>query len=303
VCLVSQDIGTQEQHASLDAMELGGELDLIKRALRFYRPGCGVDISTLSGAPQGSGLGSSSALLMALSCGLNEIGHLGLGRERIIDVGANIEAQTIGIPTGKQDYFPPLFGGVSAIWFDVEGFRHEDLSADNDLIDALNERLILSFTNISRFSALTNWAMLKRYVEREGDTVERIRQIKAVAMAMKESLVTLDLDRFADLLRLEWESRKGLAEGVTTPEIDAMMAAAAQAGAGASKLCGAGGGGCMISYAEPQDRVAVKQALAQAGATVMDFRIVRDAVTMCGPAGESERRMQPGRSQRRRLLA
>ena len=299
--IASHDIGAREQHASLATMELGGELDLIKRTLHFYRPPCGLNVSTVSQAPRGSGLGSSSALLMALSCGLNEICHLGLDRERMIDLGANIEAQTVGVPTGKQDYFPPMFGGVRAIWFDVEGFHHQDLSEGNDLIDRLNQRLILSFTNISRFSGLTNWAMLKRYVEREGDTVERIRRIKGVAMAMQESLVRLDLDSFADLLRLEWENRRGLAEGVTSPEIDSMISAAEDAGARASKLCGAGGGGCMITYAEPQDRAAVKRSLTKAGATLMDFGIVRDAMTTSASAGDRRHSHRHGEPPHKRL--
>lgn len=280
IVIRSEDMDVEEGFASLATMEAGGKLDLIKKALRYYRPQSGLNITTRSETPPGSGLGTSSALLMALSCALNEINGLGLSKERIIDLGANIEAQVIGIPTGKQDYFPPLFGGVLAIWFNVDGFRLEDLSAGNDLIEQLNARLILSFTNLSHFSGATNWAMLKRYVEKEGDTVARIHRIKEVALAMRQSLARMDLDEFARLLGVEWENRKGLAEGVTTPEINGMIAAAARAGARASKLCGAGGGGCMITYAEPEHVPAVQEALAGAGATVMPFRIVRQGIRM-----------------------
>ena len=284
IVIRSEDMDMAEDIASLEAMKMGGKLDLIKKALRYYRPHRGpprgLNITTRSEAPHGSGLGSSSALLMALSWALNEINQMGLSREQIIELGANIEAQVIGIPTGKQDYFPPLFGGVRAMWFDVDGFHHEDLSTDNDLIERLNERLILSFTNLSRFSGATNWTMLKRYIEKEGDTVARIRRIKEVAIAMQDSLARLDFDEFARLLSVEWENRKGLAEGVTTPEINDMIAAAEEAGARASKLCGAGGGGCMITYAEPERVPAVKQALTLAGATVMPFRIVQKGIRM-----------------------
>jgi D-glycero-alpha-D-manno-heptose-7-phosphate kinase len=286
--IFSQDTGAQETFASLEEMQaqMGGPLDLVKKALRFYRqqsdPGCGLDITLQSEAPAGSGLGASSALLMALSSALNEIGGLGLSKDRLIDLGANIEAQAIGVPTGKQDYFPPLFGGVCSIWFDVDGHRLERLDkahdGGNDLIDRLNGRLILSFTNINRFSGITNWAMLKRYVEKEGDTVAHMRRIKEVAQAMRCSLAAGDLDEFARLLAVEWQNRKSLAEGVTTPEVEAMMAAAEAAGARASKLCGAGGGGCLITYAEPENVSAVKQALAEAGATLMPFRIVSEGV-------------------------
>ena len=280
ILIRSEDMHAVETIPSLSAMKLGGELDLVKRALRYYKPQGGLEIGLRSEVPKGSGLGASSALLMALSSALNEIEGLGLSKERIIDLGANIEAQVIGIPTGKQDYFPPLFGGVCAIWFDVDGFRFESLSAGNELVRLLNERLILSHTNISRFSGITNWAMLKRYIENEGDTVARIHRIKEVALAMRECLVQQDLTGFARLLATEWENRKGLAAGVTTPEVNAMVEAAAKAGAWASKLCGAGGGGGMITYAEPKDVPAVKKALAAAGATVLDFRIVPEGIRM-----------------------
>jgi D-glycero-alpha-D-manno-heptose-7-phosphate kinase len=284
----SQDTGIERAFTSLCDMPMGGELDLVKRALRFYcttsdtRQGQprGLNVTLHSKAPPGSGLGASSALLMALSSALNEIGNLGLSKDRLIDLGANIEAQVIGIPTGKQDYFPPLFGGICSIWFDVDGHRVEQLGEDNDLIERLNERLILSFTNINRFSGITNWAMLKRYIERKGDTVAHMRQIKQVALDVRQSLMTGDLDEFARLLAVEWDNRKALANGVTTPEIDRMIVAAAAQGARASKLCGAGGGGCMITYAEPEDGPAVRQALVNAGATLMPFQIVPEGVRL-----------------------
>lgn len=275
-CLVirSTDLQVVEEIACLGEMEFGGQLDLVKRALSYYRPETGLDIVVHSQAPKGSGLGASSALLMALSSCLNALTRRGLGYDKIIDVGANIEAQVIGIPTGKQDYFPPIYGGISAMWFDVEGWSHHSLSAGNTLIQALNERLVVSYTGIPHYSSITNWAMLKRYIEDEGDTVMRMREIKAVALAMRDCLAKGDLDEFARLLNAEWELRRGLAEGVTTPEIDAMMAAAADAGALASKICGAGGGGCMITTAEPRDVSAVREALGAAGAQVMSTRLV-----------------------------
>ena len=280
IIIRSQDRGTVEEIESLDSMPLGGGMDLVKRALRFYRPRSGLNILLRSEVPQGSGLGASSALLMALSSALNKIEGLGLSKERIVDLGANIEAQVISIPTGKQDYFPPLFGGVCSIWFDVDGFRFESLSARNDLIRSLNDRLILSHTNISRFSGITNWAMLKRYIENEGDTVARIHRIKEIAVEMRERLLAVDLIGVSELLAREWENRKGLAAGVTTPEVDAMIEAARRKGALASKLCGAGGGGGMITYAEPKDVPAVKEALTAAGASIIDFKIVDKGIQM-----------------------
>lgn len=281
ISICSLDSGFEEEHPELDDMTFGGSLDLVKRALRYYSPPCGVNVTLRSEAPHGSGLGASSALLMALSRCLDTILGSGLDEVRIIDLGANIEAQVIGVPTGKQDYVPPLFGGVCAIHFNVEGLnvhRLDDDTTDGDLVELLNERLILTFTNINRFSGATNWAMMKAFIDRVGGTPGHLTQIKQVAEEMQAALILQDMDAFADLLAIEWENRKRLAAGVTNDEIDAQIAAAAAAGARASKICGAGGGGCMITCAEPADRAAVESALTAAGATVMPFEIKRDGL-------------------------
>ncbi len=280
IVLRSVDLSYQEEIPSLGTMQFGGRLDLAKRVLHYYRPQMGLTIDIESQAPAGSGLGASSALLMALSHGLNALTERGLSSERILDVGANIEAQVIGIPTGKQDYFPPIFGGVCAMWFDVDGWTLESLSENPALIDGLNERVIVSFTGIPHHSAITNWAMLRRYIEKDGDTVARMRDIKAIASAMRECLLIPDWDRFGELLDEEWKLRKGLAEGVTTPRIDTIMAAAGSAGARASKICGAGGGGCMITAVEPDRADAVRAALSSAGAQVMPARVVAQGITL-----------------------
>jgi D-glycero-alpha-D-manno-heptose-7-phosphate kinase len=280
IVMRSEDLQFAEEAPSLEEMTFGGRLELVKRALSYYRPQMGLDITVRSDAPAGSGLGASSALLMALSHGLNELTGRGLSRAQIIDIGANIEAQVIGIPTGKQDYFPPIYGGVCAMWFDVDGWRFESLSQGNALIEGLNERLIVSYTGIPHSSSVTNWAMLKRYIEHEGDTDARIREIKEIALAMRDCLTHLDWAGFARLLDAEWKLRKGLAAGVTTPEVNAIIAAAEAAGAKASKICGAGGGGCMITAAEPEDVPAVRAALAAAGAQVMPARVVAGGIVL-----------------------
>jgi D-glycero-alpha-D-manno-heptose-7-phosphate kinase len=97
---------------------------------------------------------------------------------------------------------------------------------------------------------------------------------------MRRALIAFDLDRFVELLDEEWQHRKQLAEGVTTPAIDAMVEAAKKAGAWASKICGAGGGGCMITAAPAEKRTAVEAALTKVGATVMPFKIARQGLTI-----------------------
>ncbi len=280
ITIASSDLHERQEIASLDALEPGGPLTLVHYALQYYRPSCGLDISIHSEAPVGSGLGASSALLMALSAALCKLTGRPIAYDRIIDVGANIEAQVVGIPTGKQDYFPPLYGGLCSLWFGLDGWQCERLSGTADLVGLLNERLIVSYTGIPHSSAVTNWAMLKGYIEKQGNTVERIREIKAIAQAMHSALQQVDLETFYRLLDREWQLRRGLAEGVSTPAIDAIVAAGQRAGAAASKICGAGGGGCMITLAEPQLVPQVKVALAQAGATILPANLMSEGLQL-----------------------
>jgi len=274
IVIHSVDLGVSETIPSLDAMTFGGKLELVKRALAYFRPEQGLNITINSMAPAGSGLGASSALLMALAHGLNTLTCRGLSSGQIIDIGANIEAQVIGIPTGKQDYFPPIFGGVCSMWFDIDGWRFERLNNDPQLIKELNEHLVVSYCGVPHNSAVTNWAMLKSYIECQGNTVERMRDIRHIANEMRACLLAGDFDYFAKLLDEEWQLRRGLAEGVTNPEIEHIMSAARSVGAGASKICGAGGGGCMITTAQPSLMPAVRSALQAAGASVMPAAVI-----------------------------
>ena len=273
VVLHSRDLDVTETYASLADVKVGGTLDLLARAVRFYAPSMGVTVTTKNDAPKGSGLGASSALLMALSGALARVAGDDAPVERYIDWGANLEAQNIAIPTGKQDYYGAIYGGASAIWFELRGNRRESLDDGSGFLDTLEQHLVLSFTGISHFSGTNNWAMMKRYIDRSGDTVERLHEIKRTALAMRDALRSRDMGRVAEVLHREWTQRKGLAEGVTTPEIEAMVAAAQEAGALASKICGAGGGGCMITLAPPSRRDAVVAALEGAGARHLPCRL------------------------------
>lgn len=275
VHLRSLDTGAELEAASVEELPLGGPLDLVARAVRFHRPTTGIDLETENSAPKGSGLGASSSLLICLIGALNAYNETEQGAENLVDCAANLEAQNIRIPTGKQDYYPPLYGGVNAIWFEVGGNRIEPLLVDEAALSLLERRLILSFTGISHFSGATNWDMTRNYIEGTGETRARLAAIKTTAAAMRACLLQGDFDRFAAVLDQEWLNRRCLADGVATPETDRLMAAAKHAGAQASKLCGAGGGGCMITFVPEAARAAVCAALEAEGARALPYRIAR----------------------------
>jgi D-glycero-alpha-D-manno-heptose-7-phosphate kinase len=274
----SIDTGAEQSAPGIEELELGGPLDLVARLLRFYAPSTGVDVETENRAPKGSGLGASSALLIATSGALNELNESGLDGETIIRYGADLEAQNIQIPTGKQDYYAAFYGGVNAIRWGIRDNQVTPLLVSEETVSTLERRLILTFTGIPHFSGATNWDMLRNYIEKSGSTRENMRVINETAHAMAAALQAADFDEFARVLDREWRNRRSMAAGVSTPEIDAMIADAAAAGALASKLCGAGGGGCMITFVREGAQEAVKEALVARGARAIPFRISRQGL-------------------------
>jgi D-glycero-alpha-D-manno-heptose-7-phosphate kinase len=278
--LRSADTGATLEADDVESLPVGQELDLVARIVKFYAPRSGVNVVTNNSVPHGSGLGASSSLLIALSAALDRLNGTHFTTDQFIDWGANIEAQSIGIPTGKQDYYGAVYGGASAIWFRLDRNERTAVVTDEDLLRQLESSVILTFTGESRFSGTSNWNMLKAYVENIGNNRQSMRAIQRTALAMHEALQAGDFIRFAELVDEEWNNRKQLADGVTTARIDALIAAAAQAGAWSSKICGAGGGGCMITVAPADKHAQVIAALEASGARHLEYRIARRGLTV-----------------------
>jgi D-glycero-alpha-D-manno-heptose-7-phosphate kinase len=190
--------------------------------------------------------------------------------DEIFQIAMNVEAQAIDVPTGAQDYRPAYYGGVSAVELGVNGVRRAPINVQPQ---ELQSHIALAYTNASRNSGINNWDVTKRHID--GDTRVRrsFARIRDIAAAMRTALERRDWPEVGRQIAAEWDNRKQLAPGVTTPEIDAMLGAAAKAGATGGKVCGAGGGGCLFAFGDPADVPAIRQALSEAGARVLDFAI------------------------------
>jgi len=137
----------------------------------------------------------------------------------------------------------------------------------------LQSRLALAYTNASRNSGINNWEVTKRHIDGDAAVRTSFARIRDIASAMRTALDRRDWPEVGRQIAAEWDNRKNLAPGVTTPAIDAMLAAAARAGSLGGKVCGAGGGGCLFCFGDPADIPAIRQALHEAGARVLDFTI------------------------------
>lgn len=247
---------------------------LLIEIVRFYLPQTGLNITSHNQAPKGSGLGASSALLIALSGALNQLNGTYADGDALIRQGADLEAWSLEIPTGKQDYYAALYGGLQAIYFGKAGIQREPLKLSQSFLETLNSNLVLSFTGQSHFSGTNNWNMVKRYIDNSGDTRQALQQIGQTSKLLRHALLNEDLDQVYRLLNQEWQNRKALADGVSNTQIENMITAANQAGALANKICGAGGGGCLLTFCPADKREAVESALSQTGAEIMRHHIV-----------------------------
>lgn len=245
------------------------ELRLIGRLLHFFKAE-GLRVETDCASPMGAGIAGSSALNVAVCGALAAWTGREFPPENLLQIAMNIEAQAIDVPTGAQDYRPAYYGGISAVELREEGVRRVGLDVPPADLEA---RLVLAYTGASRNSGINNWEVFKRHIEGDRDVFDRFERIRDIAVAMRQALERAEWDEVGRQIAEEWENRKRLAPGVSTPDIDRMMAAAREAGALGAKICGAGGGGCLIAFADPSKTAAVRAALSAHGARLLDYRV------------------------------
>lgn len=250
-------------------LEGRGDLKLLARIARFFEAR-GLTLTTRGESPAGAGIAGSSALAVAVCAALARWTNRNLAAETLLTIAMNIEAQAIDVPTGLQDYRPAYYGGIAAIELRAEGPRRVVLDVAPE---ALEQRIVLAYTGKPRNSGTNNWEIYKRHIDGDHAVFDCFERIRDTAGAMREALTRSDWDEVGRQIAHEWENRKQLAPGVTTPAIDVLIARACASGARAAKVCGAGGGGCLICYADPDRIPAVREALHTGGARLLDFRI------------------------------
>jgi D-glycero-alpha-D-manno-heptose-7-phosphate kinase len=279
----SEDLGESVEGPAAPDLPLTGPLALLCRAAKVVPPPYPVEITTLNQAPAGSGLGASSALLVAALTGLLRLRNEEPAPEQFIELACNVETAVIGVPAGKQDYIAAFYGGISLIEFGYRGFARRTVSWQPPVWERLQEMLVLTYTGEGRFSGLTNWDMTKAFIDDRHNVRDKLLRIRDVARSVGAILLEGDLHELAPLIDEEWRLRKTLAPGVSTPRIESIMAAAKDAGAPASKICGAGGGGCMVTIVPPEKRKTVETAVTRAGGTIIPFTIDQGGAVVRGP--------------------
>ena len=277
ISINSYDSDCHKTFPSALQLDIDGEASLIKgvynRVVRdFNFSPLSFKITTYNDAPAGSGLGTSSTMVVCILKAFVEWKSLPLGDYEIAKLAYEIERKDLQLSGGKQDQFAAAFGGFNYI-----EFLKDDVVIVNPLkikrwiIDELEASMLLYFTGRSRSSAAIIDEQQKNTQQKNSEAIEAMHRIKQSAVDTKLALLKGDIDAFANILYDAWENKKKMANGITNPVIQKAMDVAIQAGAKVGKVSGAGGGGFIMFVVEPTRKKEVEEALKELDGFVMPF--------------------------------
>ncbi len=275
--LKSIDLGAEERFGSLAELKKAKKykLPLLAYVVDFFAPKGGFRMTTNSEAPAGAGISGSSSLIISIASALNKWLGTGYSIEKIREIAQNSEARIIKVPTGCQDYYPAMYGGVSAIELGCAGIRRLGIEVD---LGQFNERIALAYTGEPRNSGINNWEVNKAYIDGDKAVHRNFERISAISNGMRVAVESSNWKDAERLLREEWSHRRKNAPGITTPLIDRLVEVTRKAGARGAKVCGAGGGGCVFFLIEPGSKEKVWQAIEREGATVLPVTVAPKGV-------------------------
>jgi D-glycero-alpha-D-manno-heptose-7-phosphate kinase len=228
-----------------------------------------VTVMTASDAPAGSGLGSSSTLVVAMIEAYRELLALPLAEYDVAQLAYQIERVDVGQAGGRQDQYAATFGGINFIEFSAEQAIVHPLRIRHSTLMELEGMLMLYLTGISRESAKIITEQSESLRSGREASLQAMHQIKREAYVMKDALLHNDLRTFSDTLGRSWEAKKRTASGITNAEINRIHDLAIRAGASSGKVSGAGGGGYLFFIVAPERRPNVLKTLAREPGTTL----------------------------------
>ncbi len=266
---------------SLRDAELSLHAAVYRRMIREFGDNqpLAVTVRTSVDAPPGSGLGSSSALVVALVEAFRALMDLPLGPYEVAHLAYEIERVDLGLSGGKQDQYAAAFGGVNYIEF-MAGNRVivNPLRVSRTVLSEFETSLVVCFTGISRRSEAIIDQQRQGMAQKSARTIDSLHQLKADALEMKLALLRSDIERMAKVLDNSWKAKKETASGISTSTIESLHGEAMAAGALAGKVSGAGGGGFMMFIVPPEKRLNLVRKLNQAGGFAEGVKLTGNGV-------------------------
>lgn len=289
---VAKDVDQTFRFALAPACPLAGSLLLHKavynRVVSDFTAGrpLPVRVTTFSDALPGSGLGSSSTMVVAMLAAYRELLNLPLGEYDIAHLAFEIERKDCRLAGGKQDQYAATFGG-----FNFMEFYRDDKVIVNPLRirrhveNELQSNLLLYFTGVSRSSAeiIDDQIRTVQSASTHASSVAAMHEVKRLAMDMKEAILKGDVDGVREFFRRSWEAKKLMSDKISNAGIDAVADSVLSAGARAVKIAGAGGGGFMMIFVDPTARVDVERCLGRFPGHCAKFHFTQSGVESWKP--------------------
>lgn len=285
IVIRSIDKDVHFESGSVEALPIDGSLNLLKgiynRVVRdFTRNALSFELSTYVDAPLGSGLGTSSTLVVAVLGAFAEWLKLPLGEYDLARLAYQIERIDLQMAGGKQDQYAATFGGVNFMeFYKDDKVIVNPLKIKSLYLNELSHNLILYHTKTSRVSSSIIERQARNIIENKSKYIEATNKLKEQAIMMKESILKGAVDEIGPVLDFGWKYKKLIASGITNHLIDSIYEAAIESGATGGKISGAGGGGFMIFYCPENKRFEVIESLRKFGGTTHRYEFTAAGMT------------------------
>lgn len=285
IILSALDRNEEEVHPVGSELPVNGTLDLLKGVYnriqkKFPFTPAGMRISTYVDAPAGSGLGTSSTLVVAIIGAFAEMLKLPLGDYDIAHLAYTIEREDLALAGGKQDQYAATFGGVNFMeFYSGDKVIVNPLRIRSEYMHELGNNLLLYFTNTSRESASIIREQVRNVNDRNEKSIEAMHQLKEQARMMKEALLRGQLNEFGSILDFGFRQKRNMAENISNSRIESIYDMAIRSGATGGKISGAGGGGFMVFYCPRNTRFAVAENLLRNGGEIKNYSFTQEGLT------------------------
>jgi D-glycero-alpha-D-manno-heptose-7-phosphate kinase len=268
VVFYAADLDIEEEYSRAESLPLTNALPLhsgiYNRIVSCYNGGrpLSLKMTTFSDAPAGSGLGSSSTMVVAIIKAYTEWLNLPLGEYDIASLAYTIEREDLNLAGGKQDQYAATFGGFNFMEFYQDGnVIVNPLRLKRWIRNELEASLILFYTGVSRESANIIKRQIENTEKKNEKSIESMHEVKKQAVLMKVALLKGDFKGFSGCLLKGWQAKRCMADSISNSFLDDLYQYALENGAESAKISGAGGGGFMMIYADPANRVRLINAL------------------------------------------
>lgn len=265
-------------------LPINGKLDLLKGVYNRIQKDYGLPLtnfclSTYVDAPAGSGLGTSSTLVVAIIGAFAEMLKLPLGKYDIAHYAYEIERKDLQLEGGKQDQYAATFGGINFMeFYGDDKVIVNPLRIKQEHIDELENNLVLYFTSVSRESSSIIKEQQQNVIDKNERSIEAMHHLKEQSKMMKEALLKGRLQEIGEVLDYGFQHKRNMAKNISNEAIEAIYSAAKKAGATGGKISGAGGGGFMIFYCPGNTRYKVIDTLNNFGGEIKPFRFTKEGL-------------------------